>query len=353
MLKREQSGLPSLSHDQTLNLGVPLRADDIEAIYRGASIFATGGGFPLAEQRRWFSPTSECGIVLKSLEQLRPRDYVCGVFTLGSAARDTYSLRSCLAQAVQTLQQLSGHSFCGIFPVESGIESSAFQAATELQVSVVDADSTGGRAVPTMLCDNCWLVGRTPLPLVAVTPEGRTLVIEGAVSAQEIEDRLASFAADSESGLVACADHSISAEEAIGVLSLGTLSRSLQVGKLMMQSPRPTDMLIHSLNAQDFGEMRVLSREVWPAESSRFLEGVSFLQGQSGQTYQIYFRNENISLSLGERIVKSAPDLISLCDPATFVGLHNRDIHVGMVVRVLGIPCSRLWSAHSTSALFL
>jgi DUF917 family protein len=74
-----------------------------------------------------------------------------------------------------------------------------------------------------------------------------------------------------------------------------------------------------------------------------------------GQTFRIWYKNENHMTWIGDRPFVMSPDLVTVVDAETGYGLSNFDANAwdyGREVAVLGVPCDPLWRTERGLRIF-
>jgi len=150
---------------------------EIERILLGSSWFGTGGGLTLAEQRAQAARLTG-PVHLVTPADLDPAALVCCAYGVGPAGSGTAGIIEAFQRAMEILPGVTGGApIAAIFPAEANIAGAVFELAGELNLPVLDGDTTGGRAVPEIRIDNFVLHGRTVTPLVAVSSRGEEIII--------------------------------------------------------------------------------------------------------------------------------------------------------------------------------
>jgi hypothetical protein len=317
----------------------------------GASIFSTGGGFEPEAQRRLMNRLLRKGKTpeLVSIDDMDGRDSVFTVYFVGSAANNRIRLPNNLRDCLGVLESETKRNFGAIFCGETNIESVVFQIASELDLPVLDADCTGGRAVPETQLDNFVICGRSPLPAVVVTPDGRdTKILKNGRDTKKIEEQVRSIANKSKYKDALVMDHPIDASNARKLLTLGTVSRSIKTGEFIKENRDPKS-LVKYLGGKLLIEGRV--SEVSLKDKGGFLEGYYDITGGDDEA-RVYVKNENLICSLNGRIIITPPDLIISIDEMTCMGIHNSRIRKHQEATLIGHRASDLWRTRKGVELF-
>ena len=323
---------------------------EIERILLGSSWFGTGGGLTLAEQRAQAARLTG-PVHLVTPADLNPGALVCCAYGVGPAGGGTAGIIEAFQRAMEILRGVTGGApIAALFPAEANIAGAVFELAGELNLPVLDGDTTGGRAVPEIRIDNFVLHGRTVTPLVAVSSRGEEIVIVEPKAAADLEAIVRPLATNAVVGVL---DHPITAEVAAETLTLGTLSRAERVGRVIEELQRGAASLSEVLAAA--AAWPVCSGTLTRVELGRregFLAGVVELTSSVHGRVEITVKNEYLTCR-GEGIpTLTAPDLIILIDPATGLGRHSASLHPGEPVAVAGIAATPLWATPAGRAVW-
>jgi len=309
----------------------------------GASVFSTGGGFEYSAQMKKITKLfkNDNTLSLLSLDELKDDDYICTAYGVGSASNTNVDLSTALKKGLETMKQITNKEFVGIFAGETNIEALVFETAITSGLPVIDADCTGGRAVPEIQFDNLFVVNKSILPLVAVTQKGDTAILRDSGDPEFIEKFVRTIATISKDS-VAVIDHPMSVRDAKKYLTQDIFKRSLEVGEIIMSRQKDKfDSIIKATNAIKLGE-GIISK-VALTDLDGFLEGTIQVKESSGNIYKFYVKNEILVCLKNGEVVATAPDIIALLDSRTGLGIHNSKIDTGTQVAILGVPASPLW----------
>jgi DUF917 family protein len=220
---------------------------------------------------------------------------------------------------------------------------------------VLDADGTGGRAVPEIRQDNFAIARKSITPLVAVTPDKNVSVLEHASEAGDIEKFVRAISSKLQSGLVAVIDHPIQVKDAKNVLTLGVLSRSIQLGEYIFKNKKNElfrDGFVQKINGKLLIEGQISHIETNHSMKDGFLTGYYYVKDSSKNTLKVFIKNENIACWKNDELLLTAPDSIITFDLDTLLGVHNSTLKVGQRVLVIGKPATELWKSKKGQELF-
>jgi hypothetical protein len=314
-------------------------------IIAGASIFSTSGGFEYQAQLNKLPSILKEGVKLEilSLDELSDEQYVCTAYGVGSASNTEVDLSMALAKGFERMKRITGREFAGIFAGETNIEALVFQTALAADLPIIDADCTGGRAVPEIQFDNLFVAGKSILPLITVTLAGEVSVLSEAESPEAIEKFVRNIAVTTGNS-VAVIDHPMSVRDAKQYLTLGIFERSRKVGALINSESFSTEERVRRVISESNGVpfVRGTVTQMSLNDEKGFLEGTVTLEGEGGKGV-IHVKNETLVAEVDGCTVITAPDFITLIDVGTGLGIHNSKIKVGQEAVLIGIRASELW----------
>jgi uncharacterized protein len=84
------------------------------------------------------------------------------------------------------------------------------------------------------------------------------------------------------------------------------------------------------------------------------VRGDVIIQGSddfSGKSLNMQFQNENLIARMGDKIVATVPDLITVVDQDTCFPITTEGLKYGLRVTVIGMPCHKKWRTPAGIAL--
>lgn len=325
---------------------------DCLSLAHGGTIYGTGGGLPCEIQIKIYSELFTQGVIPKlcTIDDLVPDAMICCVHGIGPAGSFSEDFSRAVFKGIQLLEAECGCVFKAVFPVETSIESAVFAALSMTRLPLLDADVTGGRAVPEISMDNFFIARQRVTPAVMVNLDLESMLIVEDCEPQDLEIIARDFAKQSRENLIALIDHPIEVKKARELLSLGVIERTMKAGEVLL-SGATTDQKLKKLREQ-FSIKSVDECVVQSVSLNRkegFLQGVIVLESfrMKGAKVYIEVKNENMKITspcYGEAF----PDLIILFDMEKGVGVHNSTISKGMHVSVLFSPAEEFWRGSFT-----
>ncbi|MBQ1390872.1 MAG: DUF917 domain-containing protein [Firmicutes bacterium] len=337
---------------------------DVEDLLLGFGFLGTGGGGPAEAGRISLYDCLDKGLELKitSLDNVDPEGYYCCPFFMGSIAPKTeetlaeidrigyterrYQLEEILMGAVRTLETYTGHKMTGIYIVEPGGSNGGccMAAAYKLGLQLVDGDPVG-RAVPEAT-NTAWPFNKdTSVPAAYFDSWGNSTISIDILNQHALE-RIGKYLSQASFGEMGMCAYVMQGKDLKANLVNNTLSRSYAIGKAM----REGEDLVQAAAAASQG-IAVGCGEITkfsPLDSGGYYWGTYEITGtgdSAGNTYKIWFKNENHVLWKNGEVVTTSPNLISVIDLEAGVPLNNSNLREGLKV---GIVISKAYPEFQT-----
>ena len=230
--------------------------------------------------------------------------------------------------------------------------------AAEAGIPLIDADIAGYRAVPELSLSSFNIHGVPAQPVLFSSPWGEIMILEQIISWQRMEDiarHLAIVSGGGHRGLMAF-DGKTVREKTFS----GTISKARNVGRAIRAAREAgqdvTEAAARETNGYVLfrGKVQVRINE----DHTAFIWGTERIHGTGefeGQTFKIWYKNENHMTWIGDRPYVMSPDLVTVLDAETGYGLSNFDTTAwdyGRDVTVLGVPCDPLWRTERGLRIF-
>lgn len=333
------------------------KQDMIDVLY-GCAVLGTGGGGSLADGLALMEQHFEKDQRLKliKLEELPDDEYVVTPYQCGapSAEGDPRFADLPLAGeassvlAVQALENVLGKKIHAVGSTELGGANTAeaLHAALEMDIPLVDGDPAG-RSVPE-LQHSTYYVKHVPIyPMGIATKFGEKLVIQNVQNDLRAEDIVRAIAVASDN-LVGVADHANIGKVIRDSLIPDMITYAQDIGAIMRKAKeKATDAAEAIADAKD-GKLLfrgTVSELPWEMKGG-FNIGEIHLAGNgdfAGETYKIWFKNENIMGYRNGEVDVTAPDLICMIgedgEPLT-----TPDYGIGQKMTVIALPSPEIWT---------
>jgi DUF917 family protein len=323
-----------------------LTQSDIQNLVIGSSIFSTGGGFQERKQLELFNEfwLQKKVLQIVDIEELNEDDFVCTGYAVGSPASEKTDFSTEFLLAKQEFEKYTGKKFVAVFEGETNIEALAFQAALAMNIPVLDADGTGGRAVPEIQFDNMFVHNLSLLPLVAVADGGKEIAMIINSPAEVAEQIVRDIAVRTGSSVVVL-DHAMSVKDAKKYLTCGVMKRSMKIGK-MVQDGSDLAELIKAMGATEIIRGKITKNTVSNNPSTGFNEG-NYWVSDGQNELKMYVKNENILCWKNDIPYVTCPDLLITLDAKTLKGVANTDLQINQEVIILALPATDLWRSEA------
>jgi len=336
-----------------------LNLQNLRDVVRGATFLGSGGGgspengLQLVEEIG--KVTSE--IALVSPDEISDNEYVAMVAGMGSpVALKEKGFGPEAVYAFDGLQKLYGWlgvEFKYIMPGETG----GFNTITPIYVAaikkltVVDADGTGGRAVPDLETTLYYLYGIPTSPFVLADRKGNMVMgwtkdpLDAPMCENVARHVVVSFGMLAGLGTWVATGHQIKS-----YLEPNVIARSEMVGKILREAKEsgkePVAELVKALNGYELIKGKIEKIETKTVAGFDF--GRTIIKGTGafqGKELCVDFKNENMIAWRDGEPVAMVPDLICLVT-TTGDPLTNADTKQGMEISVIALPASERWRRH-------
>lgn len=333
---------------------------DLKDIVIGATFLGSGGG---GSPENGLKLVEEIGKITGELDLVSPEEVpdnerVAMIAGMGSpVALKEKGFGPEAIYAFEGLQKLYGWlgvEFKYVMPGETG----GFNTITPMYVAaakkltIVDADGTGGRAVPDLETTLYYLYGIPTSPFVLADRSGNTILgwTKDPMDAPMCEN-IARGVVTAFGMLAGLGTWVVTGHQIKTCLEPNVVAKSLSIGKAIREAKeRGKDPIREALEAVNGREL--IRGEIEKLET-RTVAGFDFgrtvikgLEEYEGKKLLIDFKNENMIAWKAEgEPVAMVPDLIALMtlegDPLT-----NADTKEGMKISVGAVPASERWRKH-------
>jgi hypothetical protein len=333
-------------------LPVTITHADVAELCTGSVFLATGGGGdPYVSQLLVEQALREFGpVTLTALDSV-PDDAL--VVAIGEVGAPTVSLEQlpigteCL-EVVDRFEAFTGKKITHIVSFEVGGANSVIPliAAAAKGIPLIDGDGMG-RALPEAQMMTFAIEGVCPTPAVAVDYTGGAVYFDTRDTL--IYERQVRNIAMAMGGMVFTAEHPMTGVEAKRAIVPGTISFALALGRELARHKGSAKDAIPRLEAlfatSDYGVLRHLYTGKIVDIDRRIVGGFdvgaavidSLDAAEPPMTLTI--KNEFLVAMIGERVVASVPDLITMVDHETAQPINSERVHYGQRVSVFGVGC--------------
>jgi DUF917 family protein len=318
-------------------------------LIKGASLFTTGGGVPLSDQKLTLSKIKNLKVRIYSLDQFPKSDYLCTAAELGPTDVPPLIKDHVIKKMLDLLIKTTGKKIVGIYPPEIGQESVVIESASLLKLPIADFDPVGFRAVP-FIDINVFNLKKLPFrytPMAVASDNGEIFLIDGEISYNRLETILRKMTEYSKSGVVFLLGGLLSVNNLIkNKLETNSLSRAHNLGKINKLSK-----LLQELNPVLTINATVVKKSEFKQQG--FLGEVISLIDNINRKYKLIVLNETIFLlDENKKILAQVPQRILLIDPVKTLGLSGVFLKKGQKICVAVIPPEKQWQTPEADKLF-
>jgi len=339
-----------------------LEEAEVECLVYGAAIFGTGGGGDpekglklLLEDLR-----NDRKLRLIDLTELSDNDlivcpYFCGTIAPTSQKHANMVYGDPIVESFKRIEKILGEKVSAVATTELGgfNTAAALHVASVMNIPLVDGDYVG-RAAPELLQSTANIFGVPLLPSVITTSTGNLIIIEKCANLDEYE-RIARTASLS-SGSAAVVDTPVRGSIAKKVLIKDTVSRCIEIGKIVREANMarrdPIPKVIEYLGGVLVFK-GVVKKYSWN-DTGGFLYGEAIYEGieeWNGHELKIWIKNENIIAWIDGKVAVTAPDLIIAVNENGY-GITNTELKEGMKVAVIGVKAPSAWTTEKGIEIF-
>ena len=326
--------------------------EDIADLCAGSVFLATGGGG---------DPYVSQILVEQALKKHGPVELVplidlpddAFVVAIGEVGAPTVSLEQlpigteCL-DVVDRFEAWVGEKITHIVSFEVGGANSVIPliAAAAKKIPLIDGDGMG-RALPEAQMMTFAIEGVRPTPAVAVDYAGGATYFD--TDDTLLYERQIRNIAMAMGGMVFTAEHPMTADEARRAIVPGTMSFALEVGRTLTGNYGNAKQIEAPLKAlfdqSDYGALKHLYTGKIVDINRKIVGGFDVGEttiestGADAPPMTLSIKNEFLVATVGDRVVASVPDLITMVDHETSTPINSERIHYGQRVSVFGIGC--------------
>lgn len=329
-----------------------LYADELEDLSQGAVFLATGGG---GDPYVSYLLAKETLLETGGVELLDPDDLDDDAFvvTLGGVGAPTVSLellpsRDEPAETLRAFEDHVGRKADAVISFEIGGGNSLVPliAGADLGIPVIDGDGMG-RALPEAQMMTYPIGGVKPCPALAMDYAGHIATFD-TESIFDYETQIRQFALEN-GGMVLAAEHPMTGAEVKASVVPKTVTFSVELGRILREHRGNAEAmaahLAKTFKPSIYGEFHHLYSGKVIDYSSRIIGGYDIGEAtlesfdKSEPKLTINIKNEYLVARIGDRVVASVPDLISILDYETSTPINAERLRYGQRVSVFGIGC--------------
>ncbi|MGJ8680260.1 DUF917 domain-containing protein [Paraglaciecola sp.] len=323
----------------------------------GAVFLATGGGGdPYIPQLLTSEVLKKYGPV--ELIKVQELEDDAHVITIGGVGAPTVGLELLPSMddnldVLNAYEELTGKSVDAVISFEIGGANSLvpIMAAAAKGIPVVDGDGMG-RALPEAQMMTYAIQGACPTPAVSLDYAGN-ITSYSAKDTHTYERHIRALTQAS-GGMLLTAEHPMTGAFLKSAIVEGTVSFSIQLGRLLRKNRGCAESLLDPLQAlfksSVYGACRLLYTGKVTDNKSSVIDGFdvgearieAFDNSQDALTVNI--KNEYLVARIGEQVIASVPDLIVIVEYETSQPINAERLQYGQRVGVFAIGCPEFFA---------
>jgi len=331
-------------------------ADQLDDLALGSVFLATGGGGdPYIPQLI----AKEALLKHGPVELVEPADLDDDAFvvTIGAVGAPTVSLEllPSIDEASETLRAFERHvgrraDAIASFEIGGGNSLLPLVAAAGCGVPVINGDGMG-RALPEAQMMSYAIAGVKATPAVARDYSGNIATFETA-TAEIYERHIRSFTVAA-GGMVTAAEHGMTGAELKRSVIPGTLSFSIELGRVLRENRGAADTLLAQLQSvfasSIYHGCHLIHAGKVVDKSTRIVGGYDIGEvviesfDSELEPLLVSIKNEFLLARRGDTVVASVPDLITIVDYETSAPINAERLRYGQRVAVFAIGCPELY----------
>jgi DUF917 family protein len=331
---------------------------DCRDFVQGCLLMGTGGGGSVSDGMAMLTEALAAGLTLEWVDaaDIPDDEITTSIFSMGSIApvtqetldeiakmrlEDKFGHMS-IAETVKELAAFMGKRVGCIVPVELGASNTPgpLVEGARLGIPVVDGDYAG-RAVPDEMQGTPFIHGKMGWPAVSVDQWGNVVYIKNAANAYVFE-RVGKMLAIAAFGHTTMATNAYPASEMKQLIVPDTLTKCLKLGRVIRLAREKNEDPIEAAITETGGWRLfegIVTKKAWE-DRDGYMFGTVSLAGSgayAGQTFKVWFKNENHVSWLNDKPWVCSPDLVTLAHKTSGKGTTNTLITAGDEVVAIGI----------------
>lgn len=329
-----------------------LTAEDLHDLSSGAVFLATGGGGdPYVSYLATRKVLEEHGPVeLISVDDLDDHAYVVAIGGVGAPTVGLELLPS-VDDASNTLAEFERHVGRTVdavvsFEIGGGNSMVPIMAAASRGIPVVNGDGMG-RALPEAQMMTFPIAGVAPTPAVGLDYAGN--VVTFSTDSTDTYERHVRAMAQAMGGMITTAEHPMTGEQVKSSVVPDTISFSIEIGRILREyrgsAHRIFEPLSEAFAKSLYGDLHHLYTGKVVDHSSSIVGGYDIGEAviesfdSDDPPLHLNIKNEFLVARIGDQVVASVPDLITVLDYETSTPINAERLRYGQRVTVFGVGC--------------
>ncbi|AGK61234.1 hypothetical protein Asulf_01238 [Archaeoglobus sulfaticallidus PM70-1] len=325
---------------------------ELRDIIEGCTVLGTGGGGDPKEGWEMIEKELKSGkkFMLAGLDEVPDDGIVAMPYFVGSVSGkkvESVYEEGEGARSYRLLEEYMGKEFWGVISTELGGANTAVALVTaaKLGLPIVDGDPAG-RSVPELQHTTYYILGIGMTPFSVVTPLGDEIVISKVKDDFQAEKIVRGIVASIGTD-VGVTSHPIPGKLLRDSVIKGAISYALKIGEALRAAREEGEDPIKALIGAGNGFLLfkgIASKSSWKDEGG-FTIGEFELNGTGefeGETYRVWFKNENLISWRNGEVDVTIPDLICVLTPDGHP-VTNPNVQEGEEYAIVGLPAPQLW----------
>lgn len=325
---------------------------DLDDLALGSVFLATGGGgdphVPLLITRQAFKTYG-------AVEMISPDALADDAFVvpIGNVGAPTVSLEliPSVDEAARTIDAFEAHvgrkvDAVASFEIGGGNSLIPLVAAAVKGIPVVDGDGMG-RALPEAQMMSYAIAGVKPTPALALDYAGNQATFQ--TDTTEVYERHIRGFAMAAGGMITTAEHAMTGAELKRSVIPGTLSFSIELGRILRENRGQAEGLLKPLqDAFDpsiYGKCQLVFQGKVIDKATRIIGGYDVGEAMierfngAGEPLKISIKNEYLLAAIGDKVIASVPDLIVIVDYETGTPINAERLRYGHRIAIFAVGC--------------
>lgn len=336
-----------------------ISSKDLEAIALGSTVLGTGGGGdPYIGKLMAQNAIKQFGEVTMLAPEEVPDDaLIVPVAAFGAPIilmEKLFSGREAI-MAFDMMEKYFGKKIYATIPAEAGGLNGVipFAVAAEKGIPIVDADGMG-RAYPRLEMVTFTLYDIPVSPITQADEKGNRAIYH-TINNVWGETMVGSTVIPMGGSCFICC-YPMTGKQLKEAAVLGVLTKAEKIGLSILEAKakdkNPLESVLESADGQLIFQGKIT--DVSMKTEGRWNKGVCKLMGlqdYEGQEMHLDFQNEFLIAKVGDKVVASVPDLITVLDMDTAEPLTAETLQYGYRLNVIAMPCDDKWKTKAGIAL--
>jgi len=329
-------------------MSTQITAEIVASMAAGSAVFGGGGGGdPALGELMAAHAVSEYGPVdLIDLDDLDDDSLIVPIAFIGAPTVIQEKIPNGIEGKLilETMQELLGRPVGAFMSAELGGLNGVIPVAwcARHGIPLADADLMG-RAFPELQMVTPTIFDREISPVVLVDERGNVGVFR--TETNEWAEKLVRSVTVAMGGSASLGLYPMTAAVAREVSVRGSISRSIEVGRALLDSPDdPLDALAGSTGAVKLIEGKLI--DVERRTEAGWASGTAIVEGtgpDAGSVLRVEFQNENLVAIRDGEPAATVPDIITLVDIHTGRPVVTEILRYGQRVAAVALPCDPVW----------